>query len=141
MRGEKEEVSQGWKGGKTEAFDTSDEKPNWNRRKRCQARKNGRAQLPETLEVRRNRRGKKVEREVWMDVNRNQHSAHIVPAGCRLPDGQLAHQLFLPYVLDFGVDQLSRALQVDAVLSPGPPKQIPPDSGGGDRVGGDDGAG
>ena len=52
-----------------------------------------------------------------MDVNRNQHSVHIVPTGCRLPDIQLAHQLPLPFILDIGVDQLFQAPQVDAALS------------------------
>lgn len=59
---------------------------------------------------------------------------HIVPIGLRLSNRQLAHKLPLPEVLDFGVDQFSQTLEVDAALSPGSHEQVPPDPGSSDRV-------
>jgi hypothetical protein len=62
------------------------------------------------------------------------NSVHIIPSGFWLPNRQLAHQLSLPEILDFGVNQISQTFKVDAALSPGTHEQVPPDSSGGDRV-------
>ena len=59
---------------------------------------------------------------------------HIVPIRFRLSNRQLAHQLSLPEILNFGVNQVSQTLEIDAALGPGSHQQIPPDSCGGDRV-------
>jgi len=59
---------------------------------------------------------------------------HVVPIRFRLSNRQLAHQLSLPEILDFGVNQFSQTFEVDTTLSSGSHEKVPPDSGSGDRV-------
>ena len=64
-----------------------------------------------------------MQRERQMDQGKkkrgdelNMGLVHIVPIMLRLSNRQLSHQLSLPEILDFGMDQLSQTLEVNAAL-------------------------
>lgn len=59
---------------------------------------------------------------------------HIFPVRSLTTDGKLAHDLALSKVPDLSVDQIAKALQIEAALSARPHEKVAPDAGSSHRV-------